>query len=67
MFYVFTNIQFLCTYSDRIPYYFPNNVHQLAYNKLMELAQLTSFMQNTTSSKQTHRFTRQLNLSSSRL
>lgn len=51
MFYVFTNITFYV--STVILYYFPNNVHQLAYSKLLEIAPLTSYMQNSTSAEQT--------------
>ena len=61
--YVFTNITFYV--GTAILYYFPNNVHQLAYSKFLEIAPLTSYMQNSTSAQQTHSFTRQLNLSSS--
>ena len=55
MFYVFTNITFYV--GTVILYYFSNNVHQLAYSKLLEIATLTSYMQNSTSGKQTYSFT----------
>lgn len=55
MFYVFTNVIFYV--GTVILYNFPNNVHQLAYNKLLELVPLTIFMQNSTSAQQTYRFT----------
>jgi len=50
MFYVFTNVIFYV--GTVILYYFLNNVHQLAHNKLLELAP-----QNSTSAQQTYRFT----------
>jgi len=55
MFYVFTNVIFYV--GTVILYCFPNNVHQLAYNKLLELAPLIIFIQNSTSAQQAYRFT----------
>ena len=55
MFYVLTNV--ILYVGTVILYYFPNNVHQLAHNKLLELVSLNIFMQNSTSAQQTYRFT----------